>query len=394
VELAGKKVVPFGLDVAREERGTVLYVINGDERIRLDEVVVEPGTVRARFPGYETVLQARVAGDDLTGDVVLVHGGGRESRLPFKATLGETWRFFPEALPDNADVAGRWSVQFTSAGGRLEPGVLMLEQSFERVSGTVQLPDADQRYLAGEVRDEELRLSRFDGGAAVLYEARLDAKGRLVGTAWSDRGGSRRFVAMRDPDASIEQAALATRLRNPLEPFAFAFRDLDGKTVASRGDPFQDTALLVTLAGSWCPNSHDEAALLVKLDRKYRGRGLQIVSLMFEQHAEFERAVNAVQRFRAAHDIRYPTLIAGEADKAKASAALPQLEAVVAFPTAIFIDRAGLVRSIHTGFAGPATGVAHELLAHDFEVQIEALLERAPGPAPVTTRAEPAAVSP
>ena len=305
-----------------------------------------------------------------------MQAGGREARLPFKATLGETWRFFPEALPDNADFAGRWSVSSLAQAGRREPGVATLEQSFERVAGTVQLPDADQRYLAGEVRDEELRLSRFDGGAAVLYEARLDAQGRLAGTTWSDRGESRRFIATRDPDASIEQAALATRLRNPLEPFAFAFRDLDGKTVASSDAPFKDKVLLVTLAGSWCPNSHDEAALLVKLDRKYRAHGLQVVSLMFEQHADFERAVQAVQRFRTAHDVGYPTLIAGEADKAKASSALPQLEAVVAFPTAIFIDRAGLVRSIHTGFAGPATGVAHELLAHDFAMQIEALLEQ------------------
>jgi thiol-disulfide isomerase/thioredoxin len=389
VEIAAGKLVPFGLDVAQEERGTVLYVINGDERIRLDELKVGPGTLEARFPGYETVLQARVAGEELTGEVLLPRAGGKVARLPFKATLGATWRFFPDALPQNADVAGRWSVEFTGDGERREPGVATFEQSFERVTGTVQLPDADQRFLAGEVRDEELRLSRFDGGAAVLYEARLDEQGRLVGTSWSDRGEARRFVATRDADATIDAAALATRLRNPLEPFTFAFRDLDGKTVASSDPLFKDKVVLVTLAGSWCPNSHDEAALLVQLDRKYRAKGLQIVSLMFEQHAEFEQAVQAVKRFRQAHGIQYPTLIAGEAAKAQASAALPQLDAVAAFPTAIFIDRAGLVRSIQTGFAGPATGVQHDLLAHDFELQIEELLG-----SPAEPEATPATVAP
>ncbi len=386
IEIADAKAVPFGLDVAQEEQGTVLYVSNGDERIRLDELKVGPGSLEARFAGYETVLQARVADDELTGEVLLPRAGGKVVRLPFKATLGATWRFFPEALPQNADVAGRWRVEFTDGSGRGEPGVATFAQSFERVTGTVQLPDGDQRFLAGEVRDEELRLSRFDGGAAVLYEASLDEQGRLVGTSWSDHGGARRFVATRDPDASIDAAAMATRLRNPLEPFTFAFRDLDGKTVASSDPLFKDEVMLVTLAGSWCPNSHDESALLVRLDRKYRARGLQIVSLMFEQHAEFEQAVQAVQRFRQAHGIQYPTLIAGEADKARASAALPQLDAVAAFPTAIFIDRAGLVRSIHTGFAGPATGVQHDLLAHDFELQIEALLDAPadPGAAPAT----------
>lgn len=384
VELPGGKPVPFGLDVAQEEDGKVLYVVNGAERIRLDELKIASGTFEARFPGYETSLQARVAGDDLDGEVVLPHANGTLLKLPFKAKLGESWRFFPEALPNNADFAGRWSVTFTDEAQHRVPGVAQFDQSFERVSGTVQLPDADQRYLAGEAHDEELKLSRFDGGAVVLYEAKLDARGRLVGTMWTDRGGSRRFVAKRDPDATIDPVALATQLRNPAEPFHFAFRDLDGSTVASDDARFKDKVLLVTLAGSWCPNSHDEAALLVALDRKYRDRGLRVVSLMFEQHAEFDKAVRAVQRFRAAAGIGYPTLIAGEADKAKASAALPQLEAVVAYPTAIFIDRTGLVRKIHTGFAGPATGVHYEVLARDFELEVEALLApAADGPAAV-----------
>ena len=107
--------------------------------------------------------------------------------------------------------------------------------------------------------------------------------------------------------------------------------------------------------------------------------GLEIVSLMFEQHADFEQAAAAVNRFRAAHGISYPTLIAGEADKAKAAAAVPQLDAVLAYPTAIFIDRNGRVRKIHTGFAGPATGVQHDLLVREFDVQIEELLQAGTG---------------
>lgn len=389
LELPGKKLAPFGLDVAHEEAGKALYVINGDERIRLDAVRALPGTLEARFPGYETTLTARVAGDELTGDVALVHAGGKVLRLPFKARRGEAWRFYAEALPNNADFAGRWDVIFTDATGRRTPAVATFDQEFEDVTGTVQLPADDQRYLAGEAHDEELRLSRFDGGAVVLYEAKLDANGALVGEAWSDRTGSQRFVATRNADASIDAAALASQLRNPEAPFTFAFKDLDGQTVSSSDARFKDKVLLVTLAGSWCPNSHDEAQLLVQLDRQYRSRGLEIVSLMFEQHADFRRAANAVARFRTAHGIGYPTLIAGEADKAKAATALPQLDAVFAYPTALFIDRTGRVHRIHTGFAGPATGVQHDLLAQEFRVQIEELLE-----APVNSGATPAIVAP
>jgi thiol-disulfide isomerase/thioredoxin len=260
----------------------------------------------------------------------------------------------------------------------------MFDQRFEDVTGTVLMPTGDQRFLAGEAHDEELRLSRFDGGAVVLYEAKLGANGELVGETWSDRGGSQRFVATRNPDATIDAAALASRLRNPEAPFTFAFKDLDGTTVSNSDPRFKDKVLLVTLAGSWCPNSHDEARLLVQLDRKYRSRGLEIVSLMFEQHAEFNSAAAAVKRFRSAYGATYPTLIAGIADKTKAAAVLPQLDAVLAYPTAIFIDRTGRVRGIHTGFAGPATAVQHDLLAHEFETRIEELLQ------PDASFAEPA----
>jgi thiol-disulfide isomerase/thioredoxin len=377
LHLPGGRELPFGLDVAREESGPVLYLLNGEERVRVSEVETQPGTLTARVPGYETTLSATVAGGELEGSVTLVHDGGRTLELPLEATLGETWRFFRKPLDDNADVAGRWDVTLTDGRGGRERAVAEFSQRFDQVTGTVVLPTGDLRLLGGEVRDEELRLSRFDGGAAVLFEARLNAAGDLVGEAWTDRGGRMRFTATRNPDADIDATAIASRLRDPQAHFEFAFADLDGRSVTSSDPAFQGKVLLVTLAGSWCPNSHDEAALLVELDRRYRGRGLAVVSLMFEQHADAGRAVAAVRRFRAAHGIRYPTLLAGPMDKTLASKAVPQLDAVRAYPTALFVDRSGRVRQVHTGFAGPATGVRHDLLVREFERTIEALLAEA-----------------
>lgn len=374
LELPGGKSAPFGLDVAREEQGFVIYLINGPERVRVPEVTVERGRFSARMPGYENVLSAAVSGDELKGELALVHGEGRVLKLPFAARLGETWRFYPELLDDNADMAGRWQVSYTGNAGARSNGVALLDQRFAQVTGTVLLQTGDQRYLAGEVHDEELRLSRFDGGAVLLYEAKLNEDGDLVGDFWSDRDGHRRFVARRNPDASLDVATAATRLRNPDSGFEFAFRDPDGAIVSSRDPRFAGKVLLVTLAGSWCPNSHDETALLNALRHKYGDRGLEVVMLMFEQHADPARSAAAVQRFRVAHGIDYPTLIAGTMDKRVASAALPQLDGVRAYPTAIFIDRSGRVRDIRTGFAGPAAGITHELQVHEVERTIEQLL--------------------
>ena len=197
IDVGDGRQVPFGLDVAREESGFVLYLVNGDERVRVTEVDAQVGRVSARFPGNENGFTARIEGGVLAGTLTLVHEGGRRREWPFVARLGETWRFHAEPLTDNADVSGRWELTFTDASGRTSSAVADFEQRFGQVTGTVIGPAEEQRFLAGDVRDEELRLSRFDGNAMLLYTASLDAQGRLVGEFWSDRGNLQRFVAVR-----------------------------------------------------------------------------------------------------------------------------------------------------------------------------------------------------
>ena len=132
--------------------------------------------------------------------------------------------------------------------------------------------------------------------------------------------------------------------------------------------------MIVVLAGSWCPNCHDEAAFLAQLHRERRSEGLEVISLMFEQLEDPATAAEAVYRFRDRHQIQYTTLLAGNSDKDDAAKKLPQLNAVLAFPTTIFIDRGGKVRKIHTGFAGPATAVHHDKMVREFERTVDGLL--------------------
>jgi len=202
LELPGGEL-PFGLDVAREERGIVLYLVNGEERVRVDEVTVADGRLTATMPGYENTLTADIRGDRLNGEVSLLRAGGERQALPFRATAGRTWQFFEQASTDNADVAGRWAVTFTSDQGKQSPGVAELTQTFERVTGTVLTPTGDHRFLAGEMRGDELFLSRFDGASAFLYKARVDADGSLVGEYWAGKTVHQTFRAERNPDAAL-----------------------------------------------------------------------------------------------------------------------------------------------------------------------------------------------
>ena len=68
-------------------------------------------------------------------------------------------------------------------------------------------------------------------------------------------------------------------------------------------------------------------------------------------------------------------LLAGISEKAVASEALPALNEVLAWPTTIFIDRNGRVRSIHSGFSGPGTGEHYVELQEKMTTLVNGLLD-------------------
>ena len=90
----------------------------------------------------------------------------------------------------------------------------------------------------------------------------------------------------------------------------------------------------------------------------------------------FERDAGQVREYLDRHKASYPVLIAGLADKAKASKALPLLDRVRSYPTTIFVDSKGEIRGVHTGFTGPATGKEYEALKKKFEDLIEKNVSR------------------
>jgi thiol-disulfide isomerase/thioredoxin len=366
--------LPFGLDLKSEGSRTVGYLVNGKERVKLDEVTVAGAHLEIRMPGYENRLNADANGDQLTGEVVLSKSGAIQQHIVLHAERGRDYRFFDKPTEGNADVSGRWSVKFTDDDGKPEAAVGEFSQSGDVVTGTFLAETGDHRFLAGQVRGHDLYLSTFDGAHAFLYKAQLAADGTLTGDYWSGTAYHERWNGQRDANAALPDAYRLTSMRSAGQHFEFAFPDLAGHTVSSRDPAFQGKVMIVALAGSWCPNCHDEAAFLEPLYREYRGKGVEVVSLMFEHFGDFPRAAAATERFRKHYGIEYATLIAGISDKDEAAKKLPMLDHVYAFPTTIFIDRKGMVRKIHTGFSGPATGYHYTQFVDEVKATLDQLL--------------------
>ena len=365
--------LPFGLDLARVGNRWEGHLLNGKERLKLDEVTVTGPHLVIKMPGYENRLVADAANGRLEGELVLDKLGGRDQHIPVRAELGPTYRFF--AKPDGkARIAGRWAVTFTQDDGKSEVAVGEFSQINDVVTGTFLTETGDHRFLAGQIHGNELYLSTFDGAHAFLYKAALSGDGTLAGDYWSGTAYHERWSAVRDAKAALRDAYSLTGLQAGTKKLEFAFPDLSGRQVASGDAMFRNKVLVVALAGSWCPNCHDEAAFLAPYYDANRGRGLEVVSLMFEHFGDLERATAATQRFRQHYGINYTTLIAGISDKDDAAKKLPSLDRVYAFPTLIFIDRKGLVRKIHTGFSGPATGEHYERFVDEFKHTLDQLL--------------------
>jgi peroxiredoxin len=372
--------LPFGLDLGRERSGWAGYLINGQERLKLSEVAIDGAHLEIKMPGYLNRLTADAHGGQLDGEVVISKPGGKDQHLPLSARFGQTYRFFPQPSPDRVDVSGRWSVTFSADDGKEETAVGEFSQSNDVVTGTFLTDGGDHRFLAGQVQGNQLYLSTFDGAHAFLYRAKITGPdGALAGDFWSGAALHERWTGKRDAHAALPDAYSITAMRAEDKGFDFAFPDLDGKTVTSKDARFRGKVLVIALAGSWCPNCHDEAAFLAPLYKEYRGKGLEVVALMFEHFGDFERAAVATTRFRQQYGIEYPTLIAGISDVDEAGRKLPMLQKFYGFPTMVIVDRQGHVRKIHTGFSGPATGEHYKQFVAEFRSNLDRLLAETPG---------------
>ncbi len=370
--------LPFGLEIEQTDDAYAAFLLNGGERVPVREVDVTADSLHLNLPAFNSRIAAAHDGSTLDGTLSLVKGEGRVQELPLQATHGVSYRFSPSDADAPTDVDGRWDITFIEDDSSTSNAVGKFEQDGTRLTGTFMTPTADHRFLEGTVQGDSLFLSTFDGSHAFLYTAEIQSDGTLDGDFWSGSSYHSEWTAERDSTASLPDPYQLTYLKEGYDTFDFTFPALDS-TLVSLSDPrFDGKVVLVTIAGSWCPNCHDEARFLEQIYPRYHDQGLEIVSLMFERYEDVDKAAEQVRAYREKFDISYPTLIAGTSDKDAASEALPMLNRVLSYPTAIFVDRSGSVRYIHTGFYGPGTGARYEALKQEFTDRIEGLLAEPP----------------
>lgn len=364
------------------------FVLNGEERLTVERFTHGADGFTLEFPHYDSRLEARPAPEGgLLGTWTKVRGADRVAEVPLSAKPGGRLTRFgaPEGGVAGSEGIGladplpeRWTLRFESSD---VPAVGLFERVEgvgSPVRGTILTHVGDYRFLDGVFRDGRLQLSCFDGAHAFLFDARIAADGGLTGTFQSGDWWTESFSGTPDPDAQLPDAFAQVEAIPGASLFGLTGLDRDGQERAVLDLGLAGRPFIVQVFGSWCPNCHDEGAFLGSRLADYRERGVGYLGLAFELTGRVDRDLEQMGRFVDRHGIDGPVLWMGTANKRDAAEALGLLDAVLSFPTTLFVDAYGEVRAVHSGFSGPATGAEHELLAAEFDRWVDDLTSVAP----------------
>ncbi|MGH7528097.1 MAG: TlpA disulfide reductase family protein [Gemmatimonadales bacterium] len=366
LDLAGGEL-RFGIAVERSGTAWRGRLCNGTRCDPLSAVRLEGDSVHLEIADYAATISAALRGDSLTG--VYRNVGNRGPRtIPFRAARGQWTR-----TGGPAELIGSWDATFLQDLGT-SPRVFQFRNGTAGLEGTIVSNTGDYGHFAGQMSGDSLALAHFDGSFVYLLTGKLTGD-TLRGVFHAGLRTQTPWVAVRSTGAKHLKAPTEVTLADTTEPFHFAFPDLTGRVVTERDPRFRGKVVLVDVFGTWCPTCHDAAPELVRLYRRYHGRGLEIVGLAYEVTGDTAIDARQVRRYREKFGIPFSLLLAGVNDTEAAGATLPQLHGFTAFPTTVFLGRDGKVRRVHAGFYGPAMGVQHERMIREFEREIERLLD-------------------
>lgn len=366
--------LPFNFEVKNVQNKTVIEIINGEERIVVDEVTTLGDSVFIKMPVFDSEFKAVVT-DGVMKGLYINHARKTNPEIKFEAHYGIVDRFiakYPTAKP--AHIHGRWAVRFSEGTADSSNAIGVFEQNGNHISGTFLTETGDYRYLDGLVDRDSLYLSCFDGSHAFLFKAAY-SEGAMHGMYYSGNHWKEPWVAYRDEGAQLPDAYTITYMKPGYDKFDFRFPDLDSNMVSFSDKRFKGKVTVIQIMGSWCPNCMDETAFLAPFYEKHKKKNFEVIGLAFEKTNDFKKSVSNVKRLISRFHVDYPILIAGTSNKEDASKALPMLNKISSYPTTIIIDKKGMVRKIHTGFNGPATGKLYDRFTEEFTMLIEKLME-------------------
>lgn len=361
--------IPFRFEISGAGPSLAGSFFNGDEKVMSTGGKFENGALTLNFDHYATAVDAALRDGRLAGVYKRAAGD-----YPFYAKRFAPPAAFPNEVPQ---IDGLWQIGNVASNKGEQAWRFIVRQSGAEVTAAILRVDGDTGALAGTYRNGKFIVSHFSGARPLVLELTPQPDGSLEIL----RNRTERMIAVKAAAAKLTGVPEPTdpsrhsSVKDPTEPFKFAFPDITGKIVSSTDERFRGKVVIVGIGGSWCPNCHDEAPFLSELSRKYRAQGLEIVELSFEEDAQKAKGYPRLLAFNKRYGVDYTVLLAG--DQADVAEKVPQIHNLNSFPTTIFVGRDGLVRGVHAGFAGAASGAFHDTAKEEITATVERLLAEA-----------------
>jgi thiol-disulfide isomerase/thioredoxin len=369
LQVQDNKELPFIFEV---ETDSTLTIFNAEEKIFVDEIEYRNDSIFMKLPFYEGYIAAIFESGNLKGNFI------KESLdriVPFYTEKNKE-RFLVTSEPSQ-NMTGNWEMIFSQnieEDEYIAKGVF--SQDGNKITGTIRTKTGDYRFLEGVMDGNQMKLSAFDGAHAFLFTATV-TDSTLQGVFYSGNHFQEPFVAKRNDSFELPNPNTLTFLKKDYDAFAFSFPDVQGDIISLTDERFKNKVVLVQIMGSWCPNCLDESKYYAEFYKNNKDKDFEIVALAFEYAKTKEKAFNSIARMKDRVGIDYPILLAqfGSSNKTKAQEKLPMLNHVLSYPTTIFVDKKGVVRKIHTGFNGPATGDKYVSFQEEFKDFVNQLLK-------------------
>ncbi len=373
LQLNDSTQLPFNFQV----KALSLEIINADERIVVDEIKFFGDSVFIKMPVFDSEFRVQMIGDTLMKGSWINHAKKDKSIIPFHAKHGNYYLFYSKTdYLKQIDISGKWETVFSPKTKNSNDALGIFKMKDIHITGTFLTETGDYRFLEGEQSAfDKISLSCFDGSHAFLFTGEVKGDSIVNGHFYSGSHWHEPWVAVRNDKFELRNPDSLTYLKPGYSKVDFSFKNLEGKTVSLSDEKYKNKVVIVQLTGTWCPNCMDETKFLAPFYEKYKKQGLEIVALAFERTDDFAKAVSNVQRTKNKFNVNYDFLITMKTGAQQASEALPMLNAVMAFPTTIYIDKKGNVRKIYTGFSGPATGDAYTKFVEETTLFVEKMLK-------------------
>ena len=362
--------IPFNFEVDKNEGAYSMTLINGLEKLEIDDIDILEDSIFFDMHIFDISVKAKIYEDSLVGSYIKNYADNYI--LPFKAMHGMKGRF--DGVQSSNLFDGTWETTFKNDEGKETSAIGVFKTEGELLRGTFLSKTGDYRFLDGYTIKDTMFLYTFDGNH--LYKFKVIKKNDTIlnGEFWSGKTSYKTFISVKNDTAKLPDANSLTFLKEGYDNITFTFPDLDGKPTSLEDEQYKNKIVILQILGTWCPNCMDETRFLSDWYLKNKSRGVEIIGLAYEVKPEFEYARERVLTMKEKLNVPYDFLIAGTSSTKSASESLPMLNKVMSFPTTIIIDRKGIVRRIHTGFSGPATGEYYEEYVDDFNQFMKELI--------------------